>query len=1744
MTGGLSESHLKTLQSLQVALSFEYSILIDGRYLIANLCKLAAIYGTMDDEAILGVSMPVGWLAVSGDLVELGLVVDLIPQEKSLHLEGDKLHQLFIKYEKRQLSETPASYLFGYLVWRLFIEALDADGRAKSTLKRHATDLWLALERFNNMKDDARSAVIRALSKEVGNKGPGYVDSIITALNSYVVKKSPYYEKELEFANSIKRTIFFKSPSAKGGVGPLKKRGHGGQLPSPEIVKKKSKNKSRHKEGRSSSRRLTNRSLRVTVNSYGMWNVIEKDRFIKALGNAVDEAGCFSELDLHCWALIAASFYYGKPISHWFDRPFGVVDSMDLQGNYMCAVYLPPDRQEITDNENWKEPIKHFKLEPDEKLRSIISRVNVGDGSSIGEVLNLSIEMVRSRARTLLSSCRDEGRYDINLGAIARQRELHINIITESALLTYLLISDKDVVPPVGIYYQSISVGYLKEVWGLSTKYLLDASCAGDPLVYREEFRDLDQRGGSVCQGYTGYHLDELTLNKLVGSLTKKTISVLQSSATYIEKHNAYADYIVVILHFGLGARPVLDPFPLRRWFNCRDKIALLQDKYNGGDPSYRASSLADILCEQLGYYDRHLEAFAAKLFNSGRGLRNLAKCIFGLANSDTPPQNIPYLFRLDSDGLNVIKYGKGDFSRIIGAVVDMPDNYPRKFFYMECFRAGVPDTVIRSLVGHATSKANLLGSDSIHSLSSEISKVGHVIDCALKRVGFEAIKGLRSYAMPDFQKVCPSEITDFIPKRELLGYEIRNRESYKIKLKAKEYLNVVERIIEVRYGLSVEALDSYKNYDKKTFRLVKFILKTEIKSSVGSRNKRIASRAYKIFQQKIKSASKVNPVLRKYADKVNNYNERIPLSEKKFIGYCEASSLRCGLINYFNTEDLHKSTEMHRAELVLAAALFSYIADAEVLQAISTVDLSDSYYLDGALFVDLASLDPNRPRFRWGCDKLSSLIIARNIKTDVSDGSATYHEGDLRVLMDHLGVSYGKSSGIYKKLSELASSLALFDLGGAWYRGQVNSAAVQSLSKKSFFSYMQNAIPHNLESIRETSDVAEFIVESDKDRNRMFDGLKVIEGCFSTIEYTGPTNNRREKAVARDNLGYALSAAFDARNGWDSATELLCLWLQNITKFGTVDQTNPAISTLKTYFSLISKSIVQAADGADFRNISSAECSRIYHAAYGKRRVKRMNDFWSQVEQFHIFINKNFGAEPVVFESYKNYNSELSCRANYVSIPSYRYAISYILKIDQSSVDKKFCIAGLLFFGRRFGMRISEILKLRFKDILFDPLRRVLFVRLRDGVKSKSSRRHIPLAGDLMEDEVEIIMALLDRCELRVRPNEPNPILLADLDRNLVNDCTDDCQELIKKTTDDESSSHHDLRHSWATDVVNMAVSDVLQAGVAQENSKFKSGFSGSSYRSLINISNLIGHSDCSTIVGTYYNTRELFLKRWYCFDDYPLLSLKGVGNLSGLKYHALAKRMRRANSGSKNALSIVGPEDWSFIPPVTVIPLNIVLEEAIDQAPIKPDMLTMVEWVIETDFSGMKAVANRLSANECSEYEKVISRCNFIQNCVGHEFFTLIDSRPDRPTQNSKSRLWLRKAMDSLVRDNDVTSEMNQCLIRRGAEIWFAGFHANKPKVILFNDINECREFSEAWKLLRPASIFLKVCYSEHYTDRAEDFRGYEFQRISESSEIAQKKGVMKKLVWVTFEGYDRRPFNALCMNSYFAMIHTLFR
>jgi|GEM_PF-6929747 len=289
----LAESHLETLESLQKALSFDYSISIGGHHLVSALCKLAVTYGSIgDDEAdSVPVAMSSGWPAVADNLIDLGEVIDQLKRKRSLHEKGTNIHRVFIQYDKRIASGTKVSYLFGYLLWRLFLEVVDVNGRAKSALEKHATDLWLAVENFNNTPKDYRSEAVRTLAGEIGDRGAGYENRVIEALSTYAVKETPKSNSEYGFINSIKSTLFFKSRTVEGGQRKVKIQKGRGQSPPPPPISKKPKKKPVGSGPRALSRRLTDRALRVTVHSPSIWNIIEKGRFVRVLSEVIEGGG-------------------------------------------------------------------------------------------------------------------------------------------------------------------------------------------------------------------------------------------------------------------------------------------------------------------------------------------------------------------------------------------------------------------------------------------------------------------------------------------------------------------------------------------------------------------------------------------------------------------------------------------------------------------------------------------------------------------------------------------------------------------------------------------------------------------------------------------------------------------------------------------------------------------------------------------------------------------------------------------------------------------------------------------------------------------------------------------------------------------------------------------------------------------------------------------------------------------------------------------------------------------------------------------------------------------------------------------------------------------------------------------------------------------------------------------------------------------------------------------------------------
>jgi len=265
---------------------------------------------------------------------------------------------------------------------------------------------------------------------------------------------------------------------------------------------------------------------------------------------------------------------------------------------------------------------------------------------------------------------------------------------------------------------------------------------------------------------------------------------------------------------------------------------------------------------------------------------------------------------------------------------------------------------------------------------------------------------------------------------------------------------------------------------------------------------------------------------------------------------------------------------------------------------------------------------------------------------------------------------------------------------------------------------------------------------------------------------------------------------------GWSEESLLLLQWLEY--KFSNIK-----IVTAIQYLDRIATEWLTAVDNCDFSELDADEILQVYQSIYTETdEVGRRENYVSSLRWLHRFGMAEYGWP--INDALADF---LKTKANltYVrtSIVDHRHVYNVLEAIDRSYEDEIFRaqLKLILLIGYRCGLRVGEILKLRFRDI--DPASdwaiSVRGSRLGSN-KSDNSLRRIEFANVASNEELELFKQYFHQIGVDSKVSDYLFGLGGqDIPLNQVR-CSQLLGGALRQSTDNNEVVFHSLRHSWAS--------------------------------------------------------------------------------------------------------------------------------------------------------------------------------------------------------------------------------------------------------------------------------------------------------------------------------------------------------
>jgi len=137
---------------------------------------------------------------------------------------------------------------------------------------------------------------------------------------------------------------------------------------------------------------------------------------------------------------------------------------------------------------------------------------------------------------------------------------------------------------------------------------------------------------------------DQLKL--IINNLHTSTLQSIRDTDSYIDIHNAFTAYTVMLLFSATGHRPVEDPFCYKKDYDLDLAMIIIDDKAVSERHRYRIVALPEIAIKQIREYEKHIKWLVSHLMKE-KISPELKHAIYQTFNSELPRkrQSLPMFF-------------------------------------------------------------------------------------------------------------------------------------------------------------------------------------------------------------------------------------------------------------------------------------------------------------------------------------------------------------------------------------------------------------------------------------------------------------------------------------------------------------------------------------------------------------------------------------------------------------------------------------------------------------------------------------------------------------------------------------------------------------------------------------------------------------------------------------------------------------------------------------------------------------------------------------------------------------------------------------------------------------------------------------------------------------------------------------------------------------------------------------------
>lgn len=1039
-------------------------------------------------------------------------------------------------------------------------------------------------------------------------------------------------------------------------------------------------------------------------------------------------------------------------------------------------------------------------------------------------------------------------------------------------------------------------------------------------------------------------------LKFIINNLHAKTLQSIRDTDSYIDIHNAYTAYTVMLLFCATGHRPVEDPFCYKKDYDLDLAMMLIDDKAVSERHRYRIVALPGIAITQIREYEKHIKWLVSHLMKE-KISPELKHAIYQTLNPELSRKNqsLPMFFFIKRQKKCFKTYSINE-SRLTDYLKDswpLPYNFSRhniatqlRIIHIENREYNLSVENIESHLGHMNGTNHPFGTSSVISPVHYQKKISIPLNNLLINQGWKVIKAKRHHKNLNKMKE-----TSWGHSSPLLGPRARQETR---EIKRKNDSEIIEKALNI---FPIE--DVIKDPS-----LIDKIRSSIIKQSSND-VERIKIRLILLWK-KLLYVKKQNShfILPRRLHLIDI--EPSPFKENTLNQYRKAQQVRQNFIDYLQSEGKENSQNINRkigyykrvAEILVSAALFDGLSNEERLNnlALSPLSLSQEgeiIYLDIIYFEDNHNKRENL-LWRWLPQPLSIALIAGIDSDQITSKPTTTINPDkileeLKKLLVTLDIVRDNKRASLKNLVKYSKAFWIMH-APPFLRDIANGdLPVQPLPETGLVRLIrgQRLIRKEEETLAQEFDnsVSHYAMKVKSENHRLINSTDFHRFLKKKIKKAKGLIGKNKKSpnyIRKEYLERTVRTELNNDHSYSSIAVAIGSWCIKLCSQGTDLYGKIKFSTVNGYTNMIATPLLEVAYKRNFFHLSHEEYDDMYEIALEINSHLDQKKFLNNLKDFHNFL-VHAGLAPAL--DWAGFNQEVldnriasSVNANIITPTEYERAFNMLYDMSEDEKHnkrtlKQYC--ALLICGYRFGLRISEAFHLQYRHIQHNNDWTLIVINVVntfiDDKKSTAGNRCSPLVGKLSDLEKSVLNVVFKR-HAPVK-NDELAVIFSDEDnsRELFNTykASETLQEILKLVTGDPFSHFHILRHSYGSriypqlfDITKGTFSRYIQSLSgdyflpANELRKFLTGAENQSSLGLKVLSVVTGHSQVKTTFSNYIHTADHHIHHLTGKTQYwDALSVNRVDFITsyahGKKWESLKKQRQRMNVKPNNLLS-----------------------------------------------------------------------------------------------------------------------------------------------------------------------------------------------------------------------------------------------